>query len=142
MPRTHVSVRSRRHTARRFGVARAAWFFLGSCLPASLPREGEALDACAGNYFADRLSVDVFDPLIREFRVAFAGFDGGMPQEFLDRDHLSPRFQEVGGKCMPQAVTAGLDASRLGFQKTKSSGTTAGRRARQVRSAVSASADR
>ena len=38
-----------------------------------------------------------------------------MPQQFLDRDHLRTFFQEVRGEGMAQAVTAGLDASRLGL---------------------------
>ena len=43
-----------------------------------------SLDACFGNDFADRLPVDLLDPLIGKFRVAFAGPNGRMPQEFLD----------------------------------------------------------
>src|SRR6266851_513927 len=69
-----------------------------------------SLDARFGNHFADRLPVDLLDPLIGKFRVAFAGPNGRMPQEFLDRDHLGASLQEVGGKGMAQTVTAGLDA--------------------------------
>ncbi len=74
-----------------------------------------SLHARFGNHCADRLLVDVFHPLIREFRVAFAGLAGRVASQFLDGDHLGPRFQEVGRTGMAQTVTARLDAGGLGM---------------------------
>src|SRR5713101_2751501 len=84
-------------------------------LPETITRTIVSLHARFRTHFADRLLVDLLHALIREFRVAFARRDGRVPQQFLDRDHLGPSFQEVGREGMPQTVTAGLDAGRLGI---------------------------
>ena len=86
-----------------------------SLLTETITRHVVSLHARFGNHFADRLPIDLLHPLIGKFRVAFAGPNGRMPQEFLDRDDLGAGLQEIGGKGMAQTMTAGLDASRLGI---------------------------
>ena len=74
-----------------------------------------ASDAGFGNHFPHRLLVDLLHPLIREFGIAFARLDGGMAEQFLDRDDLRPCFQKVGRKRMPQTMTARLDVRGPGI---------------------------
>jgi hypothetical protein len=98
-----------------FRSAQAVWFCLCSRLPAPLTRYVMSLHARFGIHFADRLLIEVFSPLIREFGIAFAGLDGRVSEQFFDGDLLGSRFQEVGCKSMAQTVTARLDACRLGI---------------------------
>jgi hypothetical protein len=57
----------------------------------------------------------VLHALIRELGIALARLDGCVTQQFLDRDHLGSLFKKVGGKRMPQTMTAGFDVSGLGI---------------------------
>src|SRR5215216_905656 len=57
----------------------------------------------------------VLNLLIRYLGISLARGDLAMPQEVSNCDDLGSVFQEVRGKCMPQAMTTGRDARRFGI---------------------------